>query len=262
MNALRSITFNLLYIFGSLFWSIALLWALFLPPRRCTEIISKIYGGYIALIEKYVMGLTLEMRGLENLPTDKPFIIAAKHQSAYETLKLPFMAQLNFPVIILKKELTYLPLWGLYPRRMGLVAIDRSAGMAAMKAIADGCKKAMQDKRNVIIFPQGTRVAPGAPETYKPGLAKIYKDLQVPIVPMALNTGMYWGRNAFFKKPGKIIFEFLPPLAEGQPPLKVMAELENALEAASDKLVQEAGGPKLGTVPPRVKKEKEKTKAA
>lgn len=254
MNALRSILFNFLYIFGSLVCSVLMFWALFFPPRRCTAYISRFYGGYIALIEKYVMGLTLEMRGLENLPTDQPFIIAAKHQSAYETLKLPFMKRLNYPVIILKKELTYLPLWGFYPRRMGLVAIDRSAGLAAMKEIAEGCKQAMKDGRNVIIFPQGTRVAPGAPETYKPGLAKIYKDLQVPIVPMALNTGMYWGRNAFFKKPGKIIFEFLPPLAAGQPPLKVMAELETALEAASDKLVQEAGGPKLGTVPARVKK--------
>lgn len=258
MNALRSILFNLLYVFGSLFWSIVLMWSFAFPPRRCTEIISKYYAGYITWIEKHIMGLTLEMRGLENLPTDTPYIIAAKHQSAYETLKLPFMAQLNFPVIILKKELTRLPVWGLYPKRMGLVAIDRSAGLSAMNEIAIGCRRAMEDDRNVIIFPQGTRIAPGAIDTYKPGLAKIYKDLKVPIVPMALNTGVFWGRNAFFKKQGTIIFEFLPPLAAGQPPLKVMRELETALENASDKLVQEAGGPALGTVAPRSQKSKKK----
>lgn len=256
MNYIRSILFNFLYVFGSLFWSIALLWTFIYPPRRCTALISRYYAGYIALIEKYVMGLHLELRGLENLPKDSQYIIAAKHQSAYETLKLPFMAKLDYPVIVLKKELTRLPVWGMYPARMGLIAIDRSAGMESMRAMIAGCRAAMADKRNVIIFPQGTRVAPGAIEDYKPGLAKIYKDLNVPIVPMALNTGMYWGRNAFFKKSGKIIFEFLPPIPAGEPPLKAMKTLEEQLEAASDKLVQEAGGPKLGTVAPRRKKSK------
>ncbi len=254
MDKIRSFFFNLLYIFGSLFWSIALLWTFVLPPRRCTAMISRIYGGYITLIEKYVMNLRLELRGLENLPTDTPYIIAAKHQSAYETLKLPFMAQFDFPVIVLKKELTRLPVWGLYPKRMGLIAIDRSAGMESMRAMIAGCRAAMKDGRNVIIFPQGTRVAPGAIEDYKPGLAKIYKDLQVPIVPMALNTGVFWARNAFFKKSGTIVFEFLPPIPAGEPPLQAMKTLEERLEAASDKLVQEAGGPALGTVAPRRKK--------
>jgi len=161
MDKIRSIAFNFLYVFGSLFWSIALLWTFVLPPRSCTVMISRIYAGYIALVEKYVMGMKLELRGLENLPKDTPYIIAAKHQSAYETLKLPFMAQFDYPVIVLKKELTRLPVWGLYPKRMGLIAIDRSAGMESMRAMIAGCRAAMADKRNVIIFPQGTRVAPG-----------------------------------------------------------------------------------------------------
>lgn len=256
MNQIRSVLFNVLYLFGSLFLSVALLWTFIFPPRRCTALISRYYAGYIALIEKYVMGLHLEMRGLENLPKGTPYIIAAKHQSAYETLKLPFMEKLDYPVIVLKKELTRIPVWGLYPKRMGLIAIDRSAGMESMRAMIAGCRAAMDDKRNVIIFPQGTRVPPGAIDDYKPGLAKIYKDLNVPIVPMALNTGVYWARNAFFKKPGTIVFEFLPPIPAGEPPLKAMKTLEEQLEAASDKLVQEAGGPALGTVPPRKKKGK------
>lgn len=254
MDKLRSVAFNLLYVFGSLFWSLVLLWTFALPPRRCTAMISRIYGGYIALIERCIMGLKLELRGLENLPKEGGYIIAAKHQSAYETLKLPFMERLGYPVIVLKKELTRLPVWGLYPKRMGLIAIDRSAGMESMRAMIAGCRDAIEDNRNVIIFPQGTRVAPGAIEDYKPGLAKIYKDLGVPIVPMALNTGLFWGRNAFFKKPGTIVFEFLPPIAAGEPPLQAMKTLEARLEAASDRLVQEAGGPALGTVAPRRKK--------
>ncbi len=245
MNAIRSIVFNIFYIFGSLFWSLVLLWAFAFPPRKCTAIISAIYGGYIALIERWIMGLKLEIRGLEHLPKSGGYIIASKHQSAYETLKLPFMKQFDYPVIVLKKELTKLPLWGMYPKRMGLIAIDRGQGMESMRAMIDGCRKAIADHRSIAIFPQGTRVKPGEVKPYKAGLSKIYKDLQVPIVPMALNSGVYWGRNSFFKKPGTVVFEFLPPIAPGLPPLQAMAQMETALETASDRLVVEAGGPAL-----------------
>lgn len=251
MNALRSIAFNFLYIFGSLAMSVLMLWTFVFPPKKCTEYIAKFYGGYIALIEKYVLGLKLEVKGLENLPKDTPFIIAAKHQSAYETLKIPFTKEFGYPVIILKKELTWLPIWGLYPKRMGLVAIDRSQGAGALRSISKGCQKAMEDGRNIIIFPQGTRVKPGDAKPYKSaGLAKIYKDLNVPVVPLALNSGVFWGKNAFFKKPGTVTFEFLPPIPAGQPPLKVMEELEKALEKESDRLVQSAGGPALSLPKP------------
>lgn len=245
MNAVRSILFNLCLIFGSLFLSLVLMWTFVYPPRKCAAIVSDIYGGFVTLIERHVLGLKLEIRGLENLPKEAGFIIAAKHQSAYETLKLPFMRQFDYPVIVLKKELTKLPLWGLYPKRMGLIAIDRSQGLEAMRAMVEGCRGAIADRRNIIIFPQGTRVKPGEVAPYKAGLSKIYKDLQVPIVPMALNSGVYWGRNSFFKKPGTVVFEFLPVIPPGLPPLQAMDKLEQALEAASDKLVVEAGGPAL-----------------
>lgn len=249
MDALRSIAFNFLYIFGSLFWSLVLPWSFFFPKKKCTAIVSKYYGGYIAFIEKHVLGLKLEIRGLENLPADQPYIIASKHQSAYETLKLPFQEKFRYPVIILKKELTYLPLWGMYPKRMGQVAINRGDGMESMRAMSRGCKAAIDDGRSVAIFPQGTRVKPGGAAPYKAGLAKIYKDLGVPVVPMALNSGVFWGRNAFFKKSGTVVFEFLPPIPAGVPPLQMMERLETALEAASDKLVVEAGGAALEKTP-------------
>ncbi len=245
MDALRSIAFNFLYIFGSLFLSLVLPWAFFFPKKKCAAIVSKYYGGYITFIERHVLGLKLEIRGLENIPADTPYIIAAKHQSAYETLKLPFQKQFRHPVIILKKELTYLPLWGMYPKRMGQVAINRGDGMESMRAMSRGCKAAIDDGRSVAIFPQGTRVKPGDVKPYKAGLAKIYKDLGVPVVPMALNSGVFWGRNAFFKKSGTVVFEFLPAIPAGVPPLQMMERLETALEAASDKLVIEAGGAAL-----------------
>ncbi|MEZ0262420.1 MAG: lysophospholipid acyltransferase family protein [Alphaproteobacteria bacterium] len=245
MNVVRSIIFNIFYVLGSTFWSLALSWALFLPPRRCTAIISKYYGGYLTFIERNILNLKLEVRGLENLPKDRRCIIAAKHQSAYETLKIPFTEGWDFPVVVLKKELTYIPLWGRYPKSMGLVAINRGEGMESMRSMSQGCAEAIKNNRNILIFPQGTRVKPGDVKPYKPGLAKVYRDLEVPVVPLALNTGVFWGKNAFIKKSGTVIFEFLPPIEPGLPPLQMMQQLETALEAASDKLVVEAGGPPL-----------------
>lgn len=237
MNSLRSVLFNFFFFAGSLFWSVALLWTLALPEKKCAKIISAVYGGYITLIEKYILGLTLEVKGFEHLPKNGPCIIAAKHQSAFETLKLPYMKDLGYPVIILKKELTHIPFWGWYPARMGLVAIDRGSGMEAMNSITRGCRRALASGRSVIIFPQGTRVAVGAKHPYKVGLAKVYRDTQVPIVPMALNSGVFWGRNAFFKKSGVITFEFLPAIPAGLPPLQVMEQLEKTLEEATERLV-------------------------
>lgn len=237
---LRSIVFNFFLIFGSLAVSVLLVWTFVFPPAKCAALVGTIYGGYIRFIEEKILGLKLELRGLENLPKDSLYIIAAKHQSAYETLKIPFMKLFNFPVIILKKELIWLPLWGLYPVMMGSVPIDRSLGVRAIRAVVKGCEGALEDNRNIIIFPQGTRVRPGVKADYKSGIAKIYKDLEIPVVPVALNSGVYWGKNAFLKRGGTVVFEFLPVIDGGKPPMQMLAELEAALEPASDRLVAEA----------------------
>jgi len=240
MNAARSILFNIFFFAGSVFWSIALLWTLLLPEKECSRIVSFVYGGYIILIERYIMGLKLKMKGLEHLPPKGPYIIAAKHQSAFETLNLPYMKNLGYPAIILKKELTRVPVWGWYFSGMGQIAIDRGSGTEAMNSIVRGCKRALESGRSVIIFPQGTRVAPGAVKPYKIGIAKVYRDVHVPIVPLALNSGMFWGRNAFFKKSGTVTFEFLPAIPPGLPPLQMMERLEKEIEDASNKLTKEA----------------------
>lgn len=237
---LRSITFTFLLVVGSFVLSILLMPLLALPQKFCVPWVSALYGGYISLIERYVLGLKLELRGLENLPEGSHYIIAGKHQSAYETLKIPFMARLKHPVIVLKKELIYLPGWGFYPPRMGLIAIDRASGPQALQQMIAGARKGFAKGRPLSLFPEGTRKAIGAEPDYKPGLAKIYRDLQVPVVPMALNSGVFWGRNEFFKRGGTVVFEFLPALPAGMPPLKMMAELEAQTEAATARLVAEA----------------------
>lgn len=237
---LRSILFTLLLVVGSFILSIILIPLLILPRKYNVPLVSNLYGGYISLIERYVLGLKLELRGMENLPEGSHYIIAGKHQSAYETLKIPFMGRLKYPVIVLKKELIYLPGWGFYPPRMGLIAIDRASGPKALQQMIAGARRGFESGRPLSLFPEGTRKALGAAPDYKPGLAKIYRDLQVPIVPMALNSGVFWGRNEFFKRGGTVVFEFLPALPAGMPPLKMMAELEAQVEAATNRLVAEA----------------------
>lgn len=239
MNALRSILFNILFFLGCAFWSIALLWTLLLPQKKCIQLVSFFYGGYIVLIEKYVLGLTLRIKGEENIPKDVPCIFAAKHQSAFETLKLPYIKHLNYPAIILKKELARIPVYGWYFKGMGQIPIDRGSGTEAMNSIVKGCRRALGEGRSVIIFPQGTRTPVGAKAPYKVGIAKVYRDVQAPIVPVALNSGLFWGRNAFFKKPGVVTFEFLPAIPPGLPPLQMMEKLEQSIEEATNRLVAE-----------------------
>ena len=237
MTYIRSILFNILFFLGSTFFSLALLWVFFVP-RKVAEKYVNIYFKYIDWIERYILNLKLELRGLENLPKDGSFILAAKHQSAYETLKLPII--LKDPAVILKRELTYIPVWGWYTKKLGMIDIDRGSGHQAMRSIIRGALRVKEEGRPIIIFPQGTRVAPDVKKPYKSGMLKIYKETQLPIIPMAINSGVFWGKNSFIKRPGTVVFKFLPPISTEKPQQDIMHELEDTLEQESDKLVQEA----------------------
>ena len=236
----RSIVFNIFFFGGSFVCSVLLLPTLLLPQKKCTQIVGDIYGGYMTLIEKYILGLKLEIKGEENIPKSGAYILAAKHQSAYETLKLPFARKFGYPAIILKRELTYIPVYGLYFSGMGQIAIDRGSAKESLDSIVKGCQRNLSAGRSVIIFPQGTRTAVGAKKDYKAGIAKVYRDTNAVIVPMALNSGVFWGRNAFFKKSGTVTFEFLPPIPPGLPPLPMMEQLEKVIEEATERLVASA----------------------
>lgn len=233
----RSIAFTVLFLLGSLFWSIALLWALILPRKQCSAVVGFFYFGYIEFIEKYILGLHLKVEGLEHIPKDRPFIVAAKHQSAYETLKL--MLFLDEPAIVLKEELTWIPLWGWYPKRMGHIPIDRGSATQAIRSIVKGAKKVKAENRPILIFPQGTRVAPGAEAPYRGGLGKLYKDVDLPIIPMALNSGLFWGKNSFWKKSGTVTFRFLPEIPAGLKPQEMMQQLEETIETHSNALLED-----------------------
>lgn len=233
-------------LFNIVFWMWAITICTLIIPlvycsRKTTLRISHIFNNGVYYIEKFVLGLDYEVRGLEYLPKEGPYLIAAKHQSAYETMKLHRL--FGDPSIILKQELLSIPIWGKFLGKLDIIAIDRSNGESAISSIVEGAQRMKEQKRPIVIFPQGTRVATdvsSAKKPYKGGIIKMYKATDLPIIPLALNSGLFWPRNAYLKRPGKVIFEFLPPFEPGLDDKKVMKALEERLEEASIRLMEEA----------------------
>ena len=185
---------------------------------------------------RWIGGITYEVRGLEHLP-EGPIMIAAKHQSVLDTI-MPTLFT-NMPVYVLKQELLNLPIFGWYCRKAGLIAIDRSGHMSALKALVAQAKERMDQGRPIIIFPEGTRQTIGAAPDYKPGVAAIYMLLGVPCVPLALNTGTSWPAKGIWRYPGKVVFEFLPVIPPGLKRGPFMELLESRIEGASQALLEE-----------------------
>lgn len=240
MVFIRSIIFNIFFYGFTAVACIICLPAIFFP-RTALMFVIRSYLRIVFWIEKYIMGLTFEVRGQEHLPKEGTFIVAAKHQSAYETLKLHYL--LGDPTIVLKRELLKIPLFGLFLTKLGVIAIDRSNKEESINAIVDGAEEMKEANRAILIFPQGTRVAPhmsAKERPYKGGIAKMYGYTGLQIVPLALNSGMFWGRKSFVKRPGTVIFEFLPPIESGLPEKKVMKAVEDRLEEASIRLMVES----------------------
>jgi 1-acyl-sn-glycerol-3-phosphate acyltransferase len=238
MIALRSLVFNV----GFYLWTfvIGLYGAplLLLPPRYVMEFGRLWASGALGLLA-WTVGLRHEIRGIENLP-DGAAIIALKHQSSWDTVILPVI--FRHPAIVIKHELAWLPIYGWYAVRAGGIPVDRGAGASALKHMLARAKRAIAEDRPIAIFPEGTRTAVGARLPYHPGVAALYTQLAVPLVPVAVNSGVFWSRRSFLKFPGRIVLEILPAIAPGQPRRKVMAELETRIEAATARLVAEARG--------------------
>lgn len=211
-----------------------MLWALILP-RSWMLLLIHLWLRQVELIERYIGGIRWQVIGRENIPAGA-CIIAAKHQSAWETFKLHLL--LGDPAIVLKKELLNIPLWGWYLRRSGMIPIDRSARGKAVFKMVEVAKKAVEQGRKIVIFPQGTRTAPGEQRPYKTGVATLYQELHIPVVPMALNSGLLWPRHSFRKKPGLITVEFLPAIEPGMPRAAMMDRLKTDLETACDRLLK------------------------
>jgi 1-acyl-sn-glycerol-3-phosphate acyltransferase len=234
---LRSFAFNLAF-YG---WTIVLS-LLFSPSllisRRAVLCVAHTWLRQMEWIERHIGGITYQVIGREYVPKGAA-IIASKHQSAWETFKVHLL--FGDPAVVLKKSLVFIPIWGWYLWRSGVVAIDRKRGHKALVDMMASAHKIMNEGRKIVIFPQGTRLAPGTWRPYKSGVAMLYEELKVPVVPMALNSGLLWPKDSFIKKSGRITVEFLPPIPPGLPRAEMMKKLEEALEKAADRLAKEAG---------------------
>jgi 1-acyl-sn-glycerol-3-phosphate acyltransferase len=236
MQRLRSLAFTILFPAWTALCCVGLAFGPLLP-RKGALVFALIWLRSVACIERAVLGLDYRVIGGENLPVQGAFVVAAKHQSAYETMKLHLI--LNDPAIVMKKELLRFPIWGAYTRKTGMIPIDRKAGHRALADLVAASRGAVAEARPIVIFPQGTRIAPGERRSYKSGVIALYRDLAIPIVPLALDSGLFWPRKGM-KRGGVVTFAFLPPIAPGLEPAEALAVLEQRLEAETDRLLAAA----------------------
>ncbi len=245
---LRALAFNLV----GFCWTISvgtLALPLLLLPSRAVRGFGRLWSRGSVQLLRHIVGLEHVVRGLDLVPQGG-CIIAMKHQSAWDAVILPTV--LDDPAIIVKRELVLLPIYGWYMWRSGLaIAIDRRAGATALRHMVAASRSAAAAGRPIVIFPQGTRVAPGAHLPYQSGVAALYQALALPVVPAAVNSGLFWGRRSFLKRPGRIVLEFLEPIPAGWPRQRLMAELERRIEAATAALEAEAGKAGCNALPVR-----------
>jgi 1-acyl-sn-glycerol-3-phosphate acyltransferase len=177
------------------------------------------------------------VRGRENLP-EGACLVAAKHQSAWDTFAL--LPLFDDPAVVLKDELKFIPLYGWFCLKFEHILVKRDKGPSALKAMLRAARSRAAEGRQILIFPEGTRTAPGAAADYKPGVVALYEGLGIPCVPIALNSGVYWPRRTLIRHPGQIVVEILPPLPAGLPRAEFRQRLVDDIERASQRLVSEA----------------------
>ncbi len=237
-QALGSLLFNAGFYLLSAILAIAGL-PLLVLPARLTVAWARLWVGLSLALLRATCGLTHVVHGRENLPAG-PCIIASKHQSTWETLA--FNLVFHDAAFVLKRDLFYIPVVGWMMRRAGNIGIDRTAGPSALRSILRDARAALAAGRPIVIFPEGTRTAPGAEAPYHPGVAALYTQLGVPVVPVALNSGLYWGRRTFLKKRGTIRVEILPPIAPGLGRAEFMRVLRERIETATRELLVDRTG--------------------
>jgi 1-acyl-sn-glycerol-3-phosphate acyltransferase len=232
----RSLLFNILfYVTTTLFVVIGS--PLLFAPRRWAMAALAIHGRFELWLLEVIVGTKLEVRGQEKLPKGA-CLVAAKHQSAWETFAL--IPLFRDPALLMKRELFWIPFHGWFSKKFEMIPVDRDKGPAALRRMLRDAKARIADGREIIIFPEGTRRAPGAPPDYKTGVILLYEALRVPCVPVALNSGLFWPRRSLLRRPGTIVVEFLDPIPPGLPKAEFLKRLTEAIETASTRLLAEA----------------------
>jgi 1-acyl-sn-glycerol-3-phosphate acyltransferase len=225
MQFLRSLLFTLI------FYSVTLLFVLIglaaLPfGRGAVRGVADIWTRFYGYCTRLLLDIRTRVEG--TVPTG-PVIVAGKHQSMYETLELVVL--LDTPAIVMKRELSEIPLFGRLTRRYGIIPVDRSAGAAALRTMLRAADEAKAEGRPIVIFPEGTRVAPGETPPLQPGFAGLYRMLKLPVVPLALDSGRLWPRHGVTKRSGTVTFRFGDPIPPGLPREEIEARVHAAINA-------------------------------
>lgn len=233
---LRSLLYNVLFYI----WLVALLLIAlptFLLPRNALLVIVRFWARSSIWLLRAICGTKVQYRGVEKIPAG-PLIVASKHQSMWETFALTqFFDQ---PLYILKRELLWIPFFGWYLRKAGMIGIDRASGGKSLLEMVRRARDAVKGGRQLIIFPEGTRTAVDAPPHYKNGVGLIYAGCNAPCIPVALNSGLFWPRRNFMRYPGTLVVEFLDPLPAGLPRDEFNTRVGAAIEQASRRLIETA----------------------
>ena len=236
MLVLRSIAFNVAFYLNTLFWLIMALPTFFMPYHSVLWI-AKTWGRVNLVLLRWIAGIDYEIRGLEKIPQG-PLLVAAKHQSAWETFALVHL--FRSPTFIMKRELQWLPIFGWLTIKGRMVPVNRGARSQALADMAERARIELADNRQLIIFPEGTRRPVGAEPRYKYGVAHLYGVEGVPCLPIALNSGLFWPRRSILRYPGKVLVEILDPIPPGLNQDLFFAQLQEKIETATARLIAEA----------------------
>lgn len=219
---------------GWMFGSALVLGTLGLPlmlgPRKLAFLPARVWARGVLAALRLLVGIKVEVRGPERLPPG-PCLVASKHQGMLDTLVAVKLAE--DPCIVLKKSLMWVPIFGWYCWKVRMIPIDRAGGSQTIRHMVGAAREALALGRQVVIYPEGTRRAPGAEPAYKGGIGVLYKELDVACIPLATNSGRVWPTHGLLKHPGVAVFEILPPIAPGLSRQVFMQRLEQALEQAS-----------------------------
>lgn len=227
------------FLFFIWFWGVSIPLAisytmLLIAPRQAMMAAVRFWARLIVFGLQWLGGVKTEVRGLENLPRT-PALVAAKHQSLFDFIgPFAFLPDASF---VLKRELLSVPFFGWHAAKGGMIAIDRGGHAKALKDMVRAAREKMNEGRQIIIFPEGTRRKPGDPPDYKPGVAALYRDLDLPCTPVATNSGVHLNAQGIVRRTGTIVFEFLPPIPRGLKRQAFMAALETSVESTSNGLL-------------------------
>lgn len=237
MIALKSAFFNLMFYLVTAIYMVGFSPLYFIGPEKSAWWVVRFWAKTHLWLMKVICGTHHSVTGFENLPRGG-YIIAPKHQSAWDTFA--FLPWWPSPTYILKRELMWIPLFGWYVARMKMIPIDRGGREKARKSINKGAAEALNNGRQIVIYPEGTRRPAGAEPAYKSGIYHLYSKLNVPVVPVAHVAGLFWPRHKFLRYPGHIKAEILKPIPPGLSKADFMHALISSTEEACDRLLLEA----------------------